>query len=239
MVGLLYLASLVIVRIGQRYIDRQWLAQQRAAEREQAWHREKMAALSTMADGVSHEVGNPLTVIAGAAQALPDPSASRLILEQTTRIAGMVRKIADFASPSGDVRQWVDINAALATVCEFHGFDRRFRRRPVTFVPAENLPAIETVRNQLVEAVMNTLQALADVDDAADNPRTLRVESQAGESGAIAVTFSCLCPRAGAALGIDHVRGDHRFELACQRVSDLGGSITVEADRLRMVLPPQ
>ncbi|HET9821893.1 MAG TPA: histidine kinase dimerization/phospho-acceptor domain-containing protein [Burkholderiaceae bacterium] len=239
LVGLLYLASLAIVRVGQRYIDRQWLAQQRAAEREQAWHREKMAALSTMADGVSHEVGNPLTVIAGAAQALPDPAASRLILEQTSRIAGMVRKIADFASPSGDTRQWVDINAALATVCEFHGFDRRFRRRPVTFVPAENLPAIETVRNQLAEAVMNTLQALADVEHDADNPRSIRVESQAGGAGSIVVTFSCVCPRTGASLGVDHVRGDHRFELARLRVSELGGSITVEADRLRMVLPAQ
>ena len=239
LIVLLYLASLAIVRVGQRYIDRQWLAQRQAAEREQASHREKMAALSTMADSVSHELGNPLTVIAGAAQSLQEPAVSRLILEQTTRIAGMVRKIADFASPSGDARQWVDINAALSMVCDFHGFDRRFQRRPVTFVPDPNLPAIETVRNQFAEAVMNTLQALADVDDAADTPLDIRVETHAGEAGTVVVTFSYTCRRTAAPRGIDRARRDYRFEFACQRVTDLGGAITVEADRIRMMLPPQ
>jgi hypothetical protein len=72
LMALLYAASLVIVRIGQRIIDRQSEAQALAATREQLWHREKMAALAAMAANVSHEVGNPLAVIAGVAQGLPE-----------------------------------------------------------------------------------------------------------------------------------------------------------------------
>ena len=70
----LYGVSLLIVRNGQRLIDRQTRAQEEAARREALWHREKMAAPATLAANVSHEVNNPLAIIAGIAQELPPPA---------------------------------------------------------------------------------------------------------------------------------------------------------------------
>ncbi|MCU0939856.1 MAG: hypothetical protein MUC86_12100, partial [Burkholderiaceae bacterium] len=143
LLALLYVASLLIVRIGQQIIDRQARAQAQAAAREQLWHREKMAALSTMAASVSHEVGNPLTVISCIAQMLPDNDGpdgespaqlSRRILEQTNRIAGMMRKITAFAAARSEVAEWIEINPVIEAVCDFHSFDRRFRRKPIEFI---------------------------------------------------------------------------------------------------------
>jgi hypothetical protein len=94
---LLYVALFFIVRGGQRVIDRQAKAQAEAVRREEARHRDKMAALATMANNVSHQIGNPLAIITGIAEDLArhlrtaDPAAAEQasrVIDETTRIAG-------------------------------------------------------------------------------------------------------------------------------------------------------
>ena len=236
LVVLLYVASLAIVRVGQRFIDRQTLAQEQAALREQQWHRDKMAALATMAANVSHEVGNPLAVIAGAAQALPERASSQPILEQTTRIAEMVRKIADFASASAAAKQWVDINPMIEAVCGFQGFDRRFRRKPIDFTPGANLPAVELIPDHLNEVMMNLLQALASIEQPEGAAVGIHVATRAA-LGSVAIELGCHCPASGEPLTIDAVSADVRFEPARQRVFEMGGDIELGKTRLCITLP--
>lgn len=164
LIVLLYVISLAIVRIGQRIIDRQALVQADAARREQRWHREKMAALATMAANVAHEVGNPLAVIQGVAGELPETerSAARQIRAQGERIARMMRQIADFASARSESPELVDVNAMLKAVCEFLAFDRRFRGLPLEYRPGTGVPACELVPDLLNEVLMNLLQACAE-----------------------------------------------------------------------------
>ena len=118
LLALLYGVSLLIVRHGQRIIDAQRVAQQQAAQRERLWHREKMAALATMAANVAHEVGNPLAIVAGVASTLPDTpelqEARAQILAQTQRIAVMTRQISAFASARSEGPEWLDVNARRA-----------------------------------------------------------------------------------------------------------------------------
>lgn len=173
LIVLLYVISLAIVRIGQRIIDRQALAQADAARREQRWHREKMAALATMAANVAHEVGNPLAVIQGVAGELPESEriAARQIRTQGERIARMMRQIADFASARSESPELVDVNAMLKAVCEFLAFDRRFRGLPLEYRPGTGVPACELVPDLLNEVLMNLLQACAEDEP----PRFARV----------------------------------------------------------------
>jgi signal transduction histidine kinase len=236
LVVLLYLASLAVVRVGQRYIDRQTLAQEQAALREQRWHREKMAALAAMAANVSHEVGNPLAVIAGVAQALPERASSQPILEQTTRIAEMVRKIADFAGASAESRQSVDLNAMVEAVCGFQGFDRRFRRTPIRFTPGAKLPAVELIPDHLNEAMMNLLQALAGIEGPEGAARTIHVATRAG-SGSVAIDLRCHSASSDEPLAIDRVGADVRFEPARRRVFEMGGDVGLSHTQLCITLP--
>jgi signal transduction histidine kinase len=242
LLALLYAASLAIVRYGQRVIDRQAQAQDQAVAREQLWHREKMAALATMAANVSHEVGNPLAVIAGVAQTLPETAGSalpprRAILEQTTRIAAMTRKIADFAGARGEVPETVDVNAMVEAVCEFQGFDRRYRRTPIQFVPGRQLPARELVPDHLNEVMMNLLQALAEVDEPEDRRRGIRVATGAAPGGEVHIELGCYCPASGEPLDVAYVRDNVRFDPARRRVGDMGARLEVQEQLLRVVLP--
>lgn len=231
---LLYAASLAIVRIGQRIIDRQSRAQELAARREALWHREKMAALSTMAANVSHEVGNPLAVIAGVAQQLPAdagaaPAPTALILEQTDRIARMMRRISDFASARGGEREWVDVNAMLKAVCDFHAFDRRFRNIPIEFLPAARLPARELVPDHLNEVVMSVLQAIAD-DGGRRQPPPRIVVRTLGEGDDVVIRIGC-------AEAAAQLRMDARFDAVSRRVRDMGGRLALGENGIEITLP--
>jgi len=241
LLALLYGTSLAIVRVGQRIIDRQQLAQEQASAREQLWHREKMAALAAMAANMSHEVGNPLAVIAGVAQDLPEAQDGaapprQTILEQTARIAAMTRKMAEFAGARSAAPEPADINPMVEAVCEFQRFDPRFRRMPIEFVPGQQLPACVLVPDQLNEVMMNLLQVCATVGEPAGTARTLRVATRATGS-AVHVEVDCRDPNTGAPLPIGHVIADPRWEPARRRVGDMGGRLEASPTLLRIVLP--
>jgi len=245
LIALLYAASLAIVQIGQRVIDRQRRAQEEAAARERLWHREKMAALSTLAANVSHEVGNPLTVISCIAQMLPDNDEkttgdstavlAQRILDQTDRIAQMMRRISKFAEARSQAEEYVEINPMIEAVCEFQRFDHRYRRTPIEFVPGAQLPAPRLVPDHLNEAMMNLLQACADSGERQAAEHALRVSTEAAD-GEVRIDLTCLDPEAMATV-MTRLATDRRFEAARRRVADMGGRIEVGDDRVRVALP--
>jgi len=229
LLALLYAVSLLIVRVGQGIIDKQTLAQVQSAQREQQWHREKMAALATMAANVSHEVGNPLAVISGLAQDMaerevrgtPVAGASKLLLEQTSRIARMTRQIADFAAVRSGVPEWVDVNAMVKAVCDFLAFDRRFWRMPIEFRPGDRLPACELVPDHLNEVLMTLLQACVGGGAERRPGERIHVETEArGED--VAIRLGC-----GAAPASEQALSDARLEPVRRRVVEMGGQLSV------------
>ena len=167
LLALLYAALLIIVRDGQRVIDRQAQAQGEAVRREEARHRDKMAALSTMANNVSHQIGNPLAVITGVAEGLvtrmqsTDAAAAEQaarVIAETTRIAGMTREIADLASSGRDGWEWIDLNTKVSAACRFLSFDHRLASSPIEFRPGSDLPGCVAIPDALTEVLMDLLQ---------------------------------------------------------------------------------
>lgn len=231
----LYAASLLIVAIGQRFIDRQSRSQQEAARREHLWHREKMAALSTMAVNVSHEVGNPLAVIALAAQQLPEAaageaaSASKLILEQTARIAQLMRRISDFSAAHHESAEWVDVGAMVKAVCDFHAFDRRFRGVPIEYRGAAQLPARQLVADQLNELMMNLLQAVAESGAQGAQATRVLVETLArADDVVVRVGFEHAASKLGR---------DGRFEVVRRCALEMGARLTADEAAIEITLP--
>lgn len=160
-----------------------------AVARERRAHREKMAALGTMANRVAHEIGNPLSTIAALAEyagSQPGDACREcrpdLILKETRRIADMTRRIADFAAPGVAAPEPVDLAAMLGALAGFLEFDPQFRSTRIELRLPARLPLLVVVPGHLSEVLMNLL-LLSLGEDGAPQPERVTVQAQAGGAG--------------------------------------------------------
>ena len=146
-------------------------------ERHKYFHREKMAAIGDLATGIAHEIGNPISAIAGVAQSMQEMQAMAacprpdercqpaLILGQTARLAAIAREIADFATPVLAEHQLLDLNDLIRSTCRFVRYDRRFRRVQLDMNLDREVPAVSGIGDRLVQVIMNLLINAVDALD--------------------------------------------------------------------------
>jgi len=170
-------------------------------ERHKYFHREKMAAIGDLATGIAHEIGNPISAIAGVAQSMQEMQAMEacpspgercqpaLILGQTARLAAIAREIADFASPVLAEHQLLDLNDLIRSTCRFVRYDRRFRRVHLDMNLNKEVPAVSGVGDRLVQVIMNLLINAVDALEGLQDrlPRVGIATSVAGDEVRIAV----------------------------------------------------
>ena len=161
---------------------------------QQRFHRERMAAVGSLAAAVAHEISNPISSISGIAQHTierirshdrPDDDTlcdrAGLIVEQTERIALIVRQIAEFSAPRSPEGELLDVNQLVQTTCNFMRYDKRFRGIDVVLelAPANNLPAAFAVADHLTQVLMNLLINAADaMDGLAGRKPTVRLSTR-------------------------------------------------------------
>jgi signal transduction histidine kinase len=170
--------------------------------RQQQLHKEKMAAVGSLASAIAHEINNPIMAIAGVAQAIAEPGPrdpddsddndsrrAELILEHTRRIAQITRQISEFSLPQSAEPQLVDLNGLIRNTCNFIRFDKRFRRIDIKLDLDNQLPAIHAVADHMTQVVINLLVNAADALEAIiDRRPELRVATcRRGERVEIAV----------------------------------------------------
>jgi signal transduction histidine kinase len=159
--------------------------------RQQHFHREKMAAVGSLAAQLAHEINNPIAAIAGVAQSIGEVRAGRLcsnessichpelILEQARRVALITRQIAEFTAPHPPDPQLLDLNGLVRSTCTFIGYDRRFGDIDLKTDLDLQLPAITGVGDHLVQVLMNLLVNAADaVDGVSGRKPTISVSTR-------------------------------------------------------------
>lgn len=142
--------------------------------RQQSFHKEKMAAIGSLAAAVAHEINNPLSAIVGVAQAIDHECRStdcglygsvcqpEMILEQARRVMQITRQISEFSVPQSQDPEFIDLNGLLRSTANFVKFDRRFRLLELDLELDRELPAVYAIADHLVQVAMNLLINAAD-----------------------------------------------------------------------------
>lgn len=149
-------------------------------QREHELERERrLAAVGRLAAGVAHEVSNPLTVIAGAAEGLRDrakdpsladnpafadfPDYLDLIESEAYRLKKVVRRLLDFSRRKPNVLVPFDLALVVRDAASLARLDPRAREHPISVTLEGPLP-VKGDPDALKEAVLNLLfNALAAV----------------------------------------------------------------------------
>ena len=135
-------------------------------------HQEKMAAFGLLAAGIAHEVGNPLTSISALVQMLQrrDPDAYTrekltLVSGQLQRIQTTLRELVNFSRPAATVPSRVGPDEVVREALDIAKYYKRTKGRHIeTDLPAD-LPAVQGVRDQLVQMFLNLILNAIDATD--------------------------------------------------------------------------
>jgi PAS domain S-box-containing protein len=139
------------------------ITEQKALE-QQLMHSQKMESIGTLAAGIAHEVGNPLTSISSIVQVLlrtlsDDFARDRLGLVQTQvhRITKIIRDLVDFSRPSNYQLQPTDIVKNLTDAVEIVKMGKKAKE--ITFVThvRDQIPLLTLVPDQIAQVFINIL----------------------------------------------------------------------------------
>ncbi len=139
------------------------VTEQKALE-QQLMHSQKMESIGTLAAGIAHEVGNPLTSISSIVQVLQrtinDEFARDklgLVQSQVHRITKIIRDLVDFSRPSNYQIQPTDIVKLLTDSVEIVKMGKKAKE--VTFYThvRYQIPLLSLVPDQMAQVFINIL----------------------------------------------------------------------------------
>lgn len=127
---------------------------------------ERLSAIGEMAALVAHDIRNPLAAIGGFARALlgkagpDDPARGHLgvIVEEVSRLEGIVTKVLDSARPDPPEAQVVHINPLIEEAVKLLEEELREGRIRVSLTLDPGLPAVPADSDRLFEMVLNLLR---------------------------------------------------------------------------------
>ncbi len=137
--------------------------------RNQLVHSEKLSAVGTLAAGIAHEIGTPLTAISSLSQLLRaksnDPFFTEkiaLIQQSIDRISRIVRTLVDFSRPIKQKIENVYLNSVIEDVVHIIKYDRRLKYRDVKAELTPQIPQVRASFDQLLQVFINICLNAAD-----------------------------------------------------------------------------
>lgn len=93
---------------------------------ERLQHSDRLAVAGKLASAIAHEIGTPLNVVGGRAEFIASGelapsemiSNGQVIRKEVERIRALVRQFLDFSRRRAPVRQLIDLNSILRSVCD-------------------------------------------------------------------------------------------------------------------------
>lgn len=143
-------------------------------EEERLRRAEQLAAAGELAAAIAHEIRNPLTVVAGSVQLVPEKLADREFLEGFARIAAdelarvnrTLESLLNFARIAEPARRPVDVNAVVRGAVDLVRAYAQKQRVTVIEIYAPDLPTVradaEHLKQAFLNLLLNALQAMTD-----------------------------------------------------------------------------
>ena len=131
--------------------------------REQVGRSEQLAAIGRLAAGVAHEINNPLTGVLTFAHLLlekanltaQDREDLNLIIRETTRAAGIVRSLLDFARERPVAKVPLDVNEVVRHTVRLLAHREAFQQMIIMDDLSEGLPKVQADANQIQQVLLN------------------------------------------------------------------------------------
>ena len=130
---------------------------------------QKMESIGTLAAGIAHEVGNPLTAISSLVQVIQRTTADgfakeklELINSQVSRITRIIRELVDFSRPSTYIVKPTDVNKVIHEALNIVHYGKKVKNISFALNLSADTIEIIAVQDQIVQVFINILMNAVD-----------------------------------------------------------------------------